>query len=114
MKLNPARLFPPLEWGRGYGREILASDTLAAVIVTIMLIPQSLAYALLAGLPAEMGLYASILPLVAYALLPLLMHVALYRSEFADIPAEDPRELGDRGALVLAYLIPLDDAVAVR
>lgn len=41
---------------------------MAAVIVTIMLIPQSLAYALLAGLPAEMGLYASILPLVAYAI----------------------------------------------
>jgi sulfate permease, SulP family len=47
----------------------LANDSLAAVIVTIMLIPQSLAYALLAGLPAEMGLYASILPLIAYALL---------------------------------------------
>ena len=42
---------------------------LAAIIVTIMLIPQSLAYAMLAGLPAEMGLYASILPLIAYALL---------------------------------------------
>jgi SulP family sulfate permease len=40
---------------------------LAAVVVTIMLIPQSLAYALLAGLPPEMGLYASILPLAAYA-----------------------------------------------
>jgi SulP family sulfate permease len=48
---------------------LLASDMLAAFIVTIMLIPQSLAYALLAGLPAEMGLYASILPLFAYALL---------------------------------------------
>jgi SulP family sulfate permease len=47
---------------------VFASDMLAAVVVTIMLIPQSLAYALLAGLPAEMGLYASILPLVAYAL----------------------------------------------
>ena len=42
---------------------------MAAVIVTIMLIPQSLAYALLAGLPPIVGLYASILPLVAYALL---------------------------------------------
>jgi SulP family sulfate permease len=40
----------------------------AAIVVTIMLIPQSLAYALLAGLPAEMGLYASILPLIAYAI----------------------------------------------
>jgi SulP family sulfate permease len=41
---------------------------MAALIVTIMLIPQSLAYALLAGLPPEVGLYASILPLFAYAL----------------------------------------------
>lgn len=39
----------------------------AAVIVTVMLIPQSLAYAMLAGLPPEVGLYASILPLIAYA-----------------------------------------------
>src|SRR5690606_37529385 len=46
----------------------LSSDLVASVIVTILLIPQSLAYAFLAGLPAEMGLYASILPLVAYCL----------------------------------------------
>ena len=58
---------PPLDWLRGYDKRLLTSDLLAAVIVTIMLIPQSLAYALLAGLPAEMGLYASILPLAAYA-----------------------------------------------
>jgi SulP family sulfate permease len=63
-----SRFLPALEWGRDYHRGFLASDLLAAVIVTIMLIPQSLAYALLAGLPAEMGLYASILPLIAYAL----------------------------------------------
>jgi SulP family sulfate permease len=63
-----ARVMPVLDWGRRYDREAATSDLVAAVIVTIMLIPQSLAYALLAGLPAEMGLYASILPLVAYAL----------------------------------------------
>ncbi len=70
-RLKPAwsRLFPPLVWANGYHRQYLISDLLAAVIVTVMLIPQSLAYALLAGLPAEMGLYASILPLIAYALL---------------------------------------------
>lgn len=62
------RYFPILDWGRTYDRSALTSDSVAAVIVTIMLIPQSLAYALLAGLPAEMGLYASILPLVAYAI----------------------------------------------
>ena len=50
-----------------YGRATLTNDLVAALIVTIMLIPQSLAYALLAGLPPEVGLYASILPLVAYA-----------------------------------------------
>ena len=62
------RHLPILQWGKSYDRETLTSDAVAAVIVTIMLIPQSLAYALLAGLPAQMGLYASILPLVAYAI----------------------------------------------
>jgi SulP family sulfate permease len=64
-----ARRFPILEWGRNYDRSTLTSDLVAAVIVTIMLIPQSLAYAMLAGLPPEVGLYASILPIIAYALL---------------------------------------------
>jgi SulP family sulfate permease len=64
-----ARRLPILEWGRNYDRSTLTSDLVAAVIVTIMLIPQSLAYAMLAGLPPEVGLYASILPIIAYALL---------------------------------------------
>jgi sulfate permease, SulP family len=62
-----ARYFPILDWGRDYNRAVLADDMTAAVIVTIMLIPQSLAYALLAGLPPVVGLYASILPLMLYA-----------------------------------------------
>jgi len=66
--LNLKRYLPILEWGRAYDGSVLASDLVAAVIVTIMLIPQSLAYALLAGLPPVVGLYASILPLVAYAI----------------------------------------------
>ncbi|MFP8834093.1 SulP family inorganic anion transporter [Hydrogenophaga sp. XSHU_21] len=60
---------PVLGWARAYDRDTLASDALAAAIVTLMLIPQSLAYALLAGLPPEVGLYASVAPLVVYALL---------------------------------------------
>ena len=59
--------FPILTWGRRYDRRTLSDDLLAAVIVTIMLIPQSLAYALLAGLPPQAGLYASILPIILYA-----------------------------------------------
>jgi sulfate permease, SulP family len=62
-----ARYLPILDWGRHYDRATLTNDLLAALIVTIMLIPQSLAYAMLAGLPAEVGLYASMLPLIAYA-----------------------------------------------
>lgn len=61
-----ARHFPILQWGRDYDRHVLTNDLLAAVIVTIMLIPQSLAYALLAGLPPEAGLYASIVPILLY------------------------------------------------
>ncbi|QXT38595.1 SulP family inorganic anion transporter [Gymnodinialimonas ceratoperidinii] len=68
MTLAPlARYLPILDWGRGYDRSQFAGDMIAAVIVTIMLIPQSLAYALLAGLPPEAGIYASIAPIVLYA-----------------------------------------------
>jgi len=60
------RFLPILTWGRDYNRSALSNDLMAALIVTIMLIPQSLAYALLAGLPAEAGLYASIVPILLY------------------------------------------------
>ena len=63
-----SRYLPILDWGRAYGRSALSNDLLAALIVTIMLIPQSLAYALLAGLPPEAGLYASILPIILYSI----------------------------------------------
>ena len=65
--MNFKRYLPILQWAPQYGRDQATSDLIAAVIVTVMLIPQSLAYALLAGLPAQVGLYASILPLVIYA-----------------------------------------------
>ncbi len=62
------RYLPPLQWLSGYDRNQATKDLVAALIVTVLLIPQSLAYAQLAGLPAQVGLYASLLPLVAYAL----------------------------------------------
>ena len=61
------RYLPILDWSRGYSRATLSNDLIAALIVTIMLIPQSLAYAMLAGLPPEAGIYASILPIMFYA-----------------------------------------------
>ena len=64
-------------WMRNYQKTWLSGDVVAGVIVTVMLIPQSLAYALLAGLPPEVGLYASILPIIAYALLGSSMTLAV-------------------------------------
>lgn len=63
-----SKYVPVLDWGRRYDRMAFGNDMVAAIIVTIMLIPQSLAYALLAGLPPEAGLYASIAPIILYAI----------------------------------------------
>ncbi len=57
-----------LQWARKYRRDQLPGDLGAGAIVALMLIPQGMAYALLAGLPPAVGLYASILPPVGYAL----------------------------------------------
>lgn len=62
------QLFPALDWLGSYSSALLSADSVAALVVTMMLIPQALAYAMLAGVPPEIGLYASILPLIAYAL----------------------------------------------
>ena len=60
---------PLLDWGRRYSRENLSGDLIAALVVTVMLIPQGMAYAMLAGLPPQAGLYGAILPLLIYAAL---------------------------------------------
>jgi SulP family sulfate permease len=81
---------------RAYARDALRDDFVAACIVSVLLIPQSLAYALLAGLPAQAGLYASLLPLVAYAALgssramgvgPAAVLALMISQALADAPA---------------------------
>lgn len=68
MKPSKIDLFLPfLSWARSYNRLTFTDDAVAALVVSMMLIPQSLAYAMLAGLPPQTGLYASLLPLLAYA-----------------------------------------------
>ena len=66
----PPRPFPlsPAPWLRRYRRDDLGSDLLAGLTVAVMLVPQGMAYALLAGMPPVAGLIASTLPLIAYAL----------------------------------------------
>ena len=63
------RYLPFLDWLVHYRRSDLPGDLMAGLIVAIMLVPQGMAYAMLAGLPPEVGLYASIVPLLIYGLL---------------------------------------------
>lgn len=68
-RISLRRFFPPADWLRGYDASFLRSDLTAGLTVGVMLIPQGMAYALIAGLPPIYGLYASVAPLVVYALL---------------------------------------------
>ncbi|MBG0746085.1 MAG: solute carrier family 26 protein [Planktothrix agardhii KL2] len=61
--------FPILDWGLNYKRDHLTGDLTAGIIVASLLIPQGMAYAILAGLPPEVGLYASIFPQIVYGFL---------------------------------------------
>ncbi len=65
------------DWLKQYQSTWLAGDVIAGAIVTVMLIPQSLAYAMLAGLPPQAGLYASLLPIFAYAIFGSSMTLAV-------------------------------------
>ncbi|MCA0997421.1 SulP family inorganic anion transporter [Alloyangia pacifica] len=107
-----SRYLPILDWASRYDRDTATSDLVAAVIVTIMLIPQSLAYALLAGLPAEMGLYASILPLVAYAIFgtsralavgPVAVVSLMTAAAIGQLGLSDPAQIA-RAAVTLAFI----------
>tara|TARA_Y100001951_G_scaffold100489_1_gene103978 strand:- start:8881 stop:10656 length:1776 start_codon:yes stop_codon:yes gene_type:complete len=110
MKLS--HWLPCLQWGRAYNRASASQDGLAAVIVTLMLIPQSLAYAMLAGLPPVTGLYASILPLLAYAVFgtsrtlavgPVAVVSLMTAASLAPLfPAGSPEYIG--AAMLLALL----------
>ena len=99
------------DWLRQYQRPWLSGDLTAGLIVTVMLIPQSLAYAMLAGLPPQIGLYASILPLLAYAFFGSSMTLAVGPVAVASLmtasaltPLAAP---GSESYLVLAVLMAL-------
>lgn len=68
-RTGAARIVPLIGWLRGYDRGVLRHDVLAGLTVAVMLVPQSMAYAALAGMPPVTGLYAAVVPLLVYALL---------------------------------------------
>jgi len=104
--------FPILTWGSQYTNNKFADDTVAALIVAIMLIPQALAYSLLAGLPAETGLYASIIGLSVYAIFgtsntlsvaPVAVISLMTAAALAKLSLPNPEEMV-MAALVLTFL----------
>jgi sulfate permease, SulP family len=69
MNSHLRKWIPALDWALSYKKHDLQGDMTAGVTTAVMLIPQAMAYAMLAGLPPVIGLYASIVPLLVYALL---------------------------------------------
>ena len=60
-------IFPVMTWGPKYSLDCFRSDLVAGIVVLFITVPQVIAYAFLAGMPAEAGLYASMMSLAAYA-----------------------------------------------
>ena len=75
MSLN--KLLPSLDWLGSYTHTQFKNDLSAGLTVGIMLIPQGMAYAMIAGLPPIYGLYASTIPLLIYAFLGTSRHLAV-------------------------------------
>lgn len=103
---------PLLEDLRRATRDSLMADGMAGTITAILLIPQALAYALLAGLPPEVGLYASVLPMLVYALLgssrplsvgPVAVAAVMVSAALTPFAAGDPQRYLT-GALLLSAL----------
>ena len=111
-KNSISRYIPILRWGQDYDKAKLIDDSMAAVIVAIMLVPQALALALVAGLPPQVGLYASIFGLSIYALFgtsntlsvgPVAVLSLMTAAALAKLGISDPSQLV-AAALTLAFL----------
>ena len=104
---------PFLDWLVNYRRQDLVGDLLGGGIVAIMLVPQGMAYAMLAGLPPQIGLYASIVPLIIYGLLGTSRTLAVGPVAIVSLlVASGVAPLADAGsaeyvqlALTLAFLV---------
>jgi SulP family sulfate permease len=110
--ISISQYLPILRWGRDYDKAKLIDDSMAAVIVAIMLVPQALALALVAGLPPQVGLYASIFGLAIYALFgtsntlsvgPVAVLSLMTAAALAKLGISDPSQLV-AAAMTLAFL----------
>jgi MFS superfamily sulfate permease-like transporter len=105
------RIFPFLEWFSGYNLGLFKADALAGLTVALVLIPQSMAYAQLAGLPAYFGLYAAFLPPMVAALFGSSRQLATgpvaVVSLMTSASLEPLATLGSEGYIAYAILLSL-------
>lgn len=107
------RFFPILSWLPGYQTAMFKADLAAGITVGVMLIPQAMAYALIAGIPPVYGLYAALVPLVIYGMMGtsrqlgvgpvavISLLVAAGVADFADPGSSDYIQL----AILLAFMV---------
>ena len=111
-----ARWLPVLDWGRRYERSDLRSDLAAGLTIAAMLVPQAMAYALLAGLPPEVGLYAATIPVLVYALFGTSRQLAVGPVAIVSLLTADALaplvEEGTSGYLAAAALLALMVGIA--
>src|SRR4051795_9015919 len=67
--MSDSRRTVVLDWARGYPKEWVRADTVAGLIAAAVVIPKAMAYATIAGLPVQIGLYTALVPMVIYAVL---------------------------------------------
>lgn len=113
IRSRASRIFPILNWLATYRRQGLAGDMMAGTIVTILAIPEGMAYAMIAGLPPQAGLYASLLPLLIYPLFgssrfvavgPVAMISLLVANAISQTTAATPSDYVAL-AVMLAFLV---------
>ena len=106
------KFFPILTWLPNYSGSTFKSDFIAGITVSFLLIPQGMAYALIAGLPPIYGLYAALSPQIIYALLgtskqlavgPVAMDSLLVAAGLGTISILGPEEY-IQSAILLAFL----------
>jgi MFS superfamily sulfate permease-like transporter len=69
MATSRQRSLPLLDWLVGYQKEWLPYDVIAGLVTAAVVIPKAMAYATIAGLPVQVGLYTALVPMIIYALI---------------------------------------------
>ncbi len=99
-----AHIVPIIEWARSYRREWLRDDLISGVVVGMIMIPVAMAYAQMAGVPPQAGLYSAIVGMTAYAIFATSRHLKITTSSTMSIMSlavVAPLAAGDPAALMV-------------